>query len=112
MTTTISNSWKFLEVLGAKIEYSGNGKVFVNWDNNDVRHKKYKFIVTYNNQKFISTNLEGLIKHFLKIGIIDKSNIIENGHKICGRCGGEGKVKYGCDGGWCFKCYGEGILYK
>jgi hypothetical protein len=112
MNKSISKSWQFLEDIGANIQYAGDGKIYVRWNNKDVRDKKYRFIITINNNTWISASLENFIKSRLNDGVILKSNITDKGHTICGRCGGDGKVKYGCDGRWCFKCHGEGIIWK
>ena len=112
MNKLISKSWQFLEDIGANIQYAGDSKIYTRWNNKDVTDKKYKFIITINDSRWISASLESFIKSRLKDGVIFKSNIIDKGHSICGRCNGEGKVKYGCDGGWCFKCDGAGILWK
>ncbi len=105
---------KFLENLGAKIEYAGEGKIFTTWNGNDVRIKKYKYIISIFGAKYIAKSINGFILSMIKDGQINESNINENGHCLCPRCSGKGVMdhyKY-YDGGWCFKCNGEGILWK
>ena len=105
---------KFLEKLGAQIEYAGKGQIFTKWNGKDVRDKKYKYIISIFNERYIAKSIHGFILSMIKNGKLTESIINETGHNLCHKCMGNGIIKHYSynDGGWCFKCNGEGILWN
>lgn len=103
-----------LNNLGWSINYAGDGKIFTTWKGKKVTEKKYKYILEKDGIRYIGCTLESFVVNFIKMGVIASNQIQELGYKVCGRCGGKGihdSYRY-VAAGICFKCSGEGILYK